>query len=152
MIDRVKRFFDALGGSPASADDHADDVRIATAVLLIEMMRADASVAEAEQQRVTMILREKFALDDAELAQLLAHGTAAADTAYDLHRFTSQINKQFDNADKAQVIEYLWQVAYVDGELSAHENHLMRKVADLLYVPLADAAAAKARARQAVGL
>jgi uncharacterized tellurite resistance protein B-like protein len=44
----------------------------------------------------------------------------------------------------------MWQVAYADGHLSAHENHLMRKIADLLYVSHSDYIAAKVRARQKI--
>ena len=36
-----------------------------------------------------------------------------------------------------------------DAELSAHENHLMRKIADLLHITHGDYIAAKMRAREA---
>jgi uncharacterized tellurite resistance protein B-like protein len=29
----------------------------------------------------------------------------------------------------------LWKVSCADGKIDAHEEHLVRKVADLLYVP-----------------
>jgi uncharacterized tellurite resistance protein B-like protein len=45
----------------------------------------------------------------------------------------------------------MWQVAYADADLSAHEQHVVRKIADLLYVPHAAYIAAKLRARDAAG-
>jgi uncharacterized tellurite resistance protein B-like protein len=50
------------------------------------------------------------------------------------------------------MIEHMWRVAYADAELSAWEQHLVRKVADLLYVPHTAYIAAKLRAQQAAGV
>ncbi|WP_296489089.1 TerB family tellurite resistance protein [Rhodoferax sp.] len=48
-----------------------------------------------------------------------------------------------------QVIEYLWQVAYANGQLGAHENHLISKIAGLLHVTHGHCIAAKLHAKQA---
>jgi uncharacterized tellurite resistance protein B-like protein len=42
----------------------------------------------------------------------------------------------------------MWRVAYADAELSAHELHLMRKIAGLLHVPEDAYIAAKLRAKE----
>jgi uncharacterized tellurite resistance protein B-like protein len=43
----------------------------------------------------------------------------------------------------------MWQVDYTDKKISAHENHLMRKMGDLLHISHADYVAAKMRAKPA---
>ena len=68
------------------------------------------------------------------------------------HQFTSLINKGFDADQKIRIVENLWFVAMSDGHLDAHETHLTRKIADLLYVGHADYIAAKQRARVSAGL
>ena len=78
---------------------------------------------------------------------LMALAAEEARLATDYFQFTSLINKNFSAGQKVQVVEYLWQVAYADGQLDAHEQHFMRKIADLLYVSHADYVAAKQRAR-----
>jgi uncharacterized tellurite resistance protein B-like protein len=40
-------------------------------------------------------------------------------------------------------------MAYADAELAAHENHVLRRVAELLHVTHGDYIAAKMRAREA---
>jgi uncharacterized tellurite resistance protein B-like protein len=40
----------------------------------------------------------------------------------------------------------LWRVAYADGRVDPHEDALVRKVADLLYLPQAAYVKAKERA------
>ena len=52
---------------------------------------------------------------------------------------------------KIAIVELMWRVAYADGRLSADENHLMRKIGELLYIPHGAYVAAKLRAREAVG-
>ena len=148
MFAAFKQLFDTVAAPSSGDDEHA--LRLATAVLLVETMRADATVSPVERAHVLDVLRRRFALDASETARLLALGEEAAADAYDYHRFTSLLMRRFDLPRRVQIIELMWQVAYADGELSAHENHLMRKIADLLHVPLPDYAAAKARARQAL--
>ena len=43
----------------------------------------------------------------------------------------------------------MWRVAYADSELAAHENHVLRRIAELLHVTHGDYIAAKMRARDA---
>lgn len=69
-----------------------------------------------------------------------------------LYQFTSLLNRHFSAEQKERIIEHLWRVAFADAKLSAWEQHLVRKVADLLYVPHSVYIAAKLRARDAAGL
>lgn len=129
----------------AEPDEHA--LQLATAVLLIEVMRADTECKPEEQAAILAILRRRFDLTDSELDRLVQLGEQTAREAYDFHRFTALINRELDISEKTRIVQHMWEVAYVDDHLSAHENHLMRKIADLLYIPHADYVAAKARAR-----
>lgn len=153
MLKTLKDLFDnALSPGmnlPSRSGEHS--LQLATAVLLVEVMRANADVGAAERRAVLDALREKFALAEDEVERLLELAASTSETAYDLHRFTSEINRRCDPLRRVRIIEYMWQVAFADGKLCAHENHLMRKVADLLYVSHGDYVGAKARARQASG-
>lgn len=134
--------------------NHADSrpehtLQLATAVLLIEIMKSDADEAAQEQAAILKILKERFALSDAEVAQLTELGRRTARAANDFQQFTSRINRELNPSEKIRIIEYMWQVAYADEKISAHENHLMRKIAGLLYIPHSDYIAAKMRAKPA---
>lgn len=153
MLKTLKDLFDsALSPGmnlPSRSGEHS--LQLATAVLLVEVMRADAELGEAERRVALDALRETFALADDEVERLLELATTESEQAYDFHRFTSEINRRCDMSRRVRILEYMWQVALADGRLCAHENHLMRKIADLLYVSHADYVTAKARARRAVG-
>lgn len=149
MLNKLSDFLSAII-TPVGAESRPEHtLQLATAVLLIEVMQADADSTDLERATVLKILKERFYLADAEVAQLSDLGRQTARSANDFHQFTSVINRELDLSEKVRIIEYMWQVAYADGQISAHENHLMRKIADLLYIPHGDYVAAKMRAKPA---
>ncbi len=154
MLKTLKDLFDSLlppaGGTPPQAAEHT--LQLATAVLLVEVMRADASFHDAERQAVLAALRKVFHLADDEAQRLAELATATAQQATDLFGFTSQINSRFDMAQKLHMVELMWQVAYADGHLADHERHVLWRVADLLHVPQGAYVNARMRAQQAAGL
>jgi uncharacterized tellurite resistance protein B-like protein len=149
MLSKLSDFMSAIIG-PASVENRSEHtLQLATAVLLIEVMRSDFVSTDQEQATTLKILKERFHLSDTEVAQLSELGRRAAKGANDFHQFTSPINHKLESAEKVCIIEYMWQVAYADSQISAHENHLMRKIANLLYIPHKDYIAAKMRAKVA---
>lgn len=152
MISTLKGFFKQLV-IPGTPDNTADKtLQVATAALLVEIMRSDNHIAAEERALIETTLREQFALQAGELDSLLRLAEAEAQRAVGYYPFTSLINKQCSLEQKVRIVETMWHVAMSDGHISAHENHLMRKIADLLYVGHADYIAAKQRARVSAGL
>ena len=154
MIADIRNFFANLiapaAGTSGVASQHA--LQLATAALLLEMMRMDGSVTADETAAVAKALESQFGLAAEEAAALMALATAEAREATDYFQFTSLINRRFTPEQKLRVVEAMWTVAWSDAELSAHERHLMRRIVDLLHVPHGDAVAAQARARARAGL
>ena len=128
--------------------DHA--LRVATAVLLIEVVRADFAVEPAEEARMRQLLQQQFDLEDAELDALLEEARTDADHLVSLQHITRLLNQHFDHAMKRRVIEMMWQVVYADGEKDHYEEHLLRKVADLLYVSHAEFIQARHKAEEQI--
>ena len=150
MIDGIRDFFNQFIATDNAASDAARQhaLEIATAALLLEMMRMDSTVTDEETATVTRVLQARFGLTAKELDTLLRFANEEARQATDYFQFTSLINRYYSAEQKIQVVEFLWQVAFADGHLDAHENHFMRKIADLLYISHADYVAAKQRARE----
>lgn len=147
MLNKLSDFLSTII-APASGDSRPEHtLQLATAVLLIEVMRSDAESTEEERDTVLAILRERFMLADAEVVQLTELGHRTATSANDYQQFTSLINRELTMPEKVRIIEYMWQVAYADRKISAHEDHLMRKIAGLFYVSQGDYIAAKMRAK-----
>ncbi len=153
MLNTLSELFSRLTAPPGaeSEADHAHTVQLAAAVLIAEVMRAQPGVSPAERAAALAALQQRFALDAAELARLLAQAEAQAAQANDFFRFTSQLNERCSQPDKIALVEAMWQVAYADGQLDVHENHVISKVAGLLHVTHGEYIAAKLRARDQAG-
>ena len=151
MLRTLKDLFDSLLPPPPGADPQAAEhaLQLATAVMLVEVMRADASFHAGEREAVLAALRDKFALADDEAQRLSDLAEATAKDATDLFGFTSRINERFDMPQKLRMVEHMWRVAYADGHLSEHERHVLWRVADLLHVPQGAYVHARLRAEQA---
>ena len=154
MISGIKDFFNQFieTGTRKSDIEDTKALQIATAALLLEMMRMDDEVTAAERESVSTTLLHMFDLDPLQLKTLIDLAEQETRQASGYHQFTSLINKGFDADQKIRIIGKLWFVAMSDGHLDAHETHLMRKIADLLHVSHADYVTAKQKARQLANL
>lgn len=154
MIASIKEFFSQFiePGTRPEATGGAHALQVATAALLLEMMRMDSRLTTEERDAIAATLQREFDLSADELATLVGLAEQEALQAHDYYQFTALINRHCDAVQKTRIVENLWHVAMADGHLDAHELHLMRKLADLLHVGHADYVAAKQRARARANL
>ncbi len=152
MLAAIRDFFEKNLAPSAAQADSTHATAVATAALLIEMVRMDGDVDAAERDAVMHAVRSKFGLAPDETETLFRLAEEEARQAVDYFQFTALLNRHFSAEQKERMIEHMWRVAYADAEVSAWEQHLVRKVADLLYVPHSAYIAAKLRAREAAGL
>lgn len=144
MFDAIKQFFDTHLGSEAT-EDPQHRLRLATAALLLEMTRVDDEVKIEEREAVMRGVAKAFDLSEDETAELVALAEEEVQNATCYHEFTRLINEGFSREQKILVVELLWEVAFADAELQKYEEHLVRKLSDLLYVPHGEFIQAKHR-------
>lgn len=143
MLDKLK----SLLAPTAGEEKHlAPSTELACAALLIELIYADYNKDPAEISAAKEALQQTFALQEAELQELIELAEKEKHDAVSMYPFTSVINEQFDAQEKIQIVAMLWQVAYADGHLDKFEEHYIRKIADLLYVSHKDFIQAKLKA------
>lgn len=151
MLQSIRDFFERNLAAADTPEAAAHSIQLATAALLVEVARIDRACTPQERAIALRAVRDKFGLPPAEAETLIALAEEEMARATDYFQFTTLINRHFSPEQKQRVIELMWRIAYADAELSAHENHLMRKVADLLHVPHGDYIAAKMRAQASAG-
>ena len=120
---------------------------LATAALFIEMMRADFEVTAEERTKLEVLLRETLELDENETRELVAEAEREVESSVELFQFTRLIDEAFTPEQKAKVVERLWRIAYADENVDRLEEHLVRKIANLLHVSHRDYIAAKLAAK-----
>jgi uncharacterized tellurite resistance protein B-like protein len=154
MVTAFNKFFKkhktpSLAGSE-EVSEHS--LQLATAALLIEMMRADAEITGDERRMVMKTIRTRFHLTEEESDALLQFAEEKIRKATGYYEFTSLINKGFTYEQKVKVIENLWEIAFTDKSLDKHEEHMVRKIADLIYVEHKDFIDAKLRVKKKLDL
>lgn len=106
----------------------------AVAALLMEVMLADHSVDEKEVEQVKCFLREISDLGD-DIDVLYAEAHSGVNEANDLYQFTKVINNTATLEQKVSLLKGLWRVALADGDIDAHEDHRIRRISELLFMP-----------------
>lgn len=133
MLNAIKSFFEQ-NIHPEQEEDLDHQLKLATAALLIEMMQQDHKIHEVERETVRESLQKEFDLTREETNELFRLAAEEADDAVDYHQFTSLIARHCTREQKIKVVEYLWRIAYADRHLDALEEHMIRRLADLIYV------------------
>ncbi|MGH8668782.1 MAG: TerB family tellurite resistance protein [Burkholderiales bacterium] len=146
MLRAIRRAFAA---PPEESPSGQEQVQLAVAVLLHEARRADYAEANRESVAAEAALVEIFALERAHAAALLAQGREKAQQLTSLYAPLAAVKRVFSPEERLRLVEHLWRVAFAEGGLDPHEDHYVRKVAHLLYVPNTQAMLARNRARDA---
>lgn len=136
MIQRIQRFFaERIQTRSSGNEGNQQSLRLATAALLIEVTRADFHVDAAERRAVIDAVQRFFKLSREQTDELVAMAEQEVNGSVSLFQFTQLVDREFSPEQKIQVIEMMWRVTYADLDKDKHEEHLVRKVADLLHVP-----------------
>ncbi len=135
MLDAIKSFFGA-SMAPESPDEEIDEseVRLAACALLIEIAYADDDFTSDERQHLLSAIRRQYGLDEERAEELIRLAEDARANAVDLWQFTKLIKSTYSLGQKMVLLEVMWGLVYSDGELSSHEESLMRRVCHLLDV------------------
>ncbi len=133
MIRVLKSLFEPA--RRATEEDRQYGLRLAAAALLVETARADFAQDPAEITRLGELLATALRLEAAEVSALVAAARDSVEEATSLYDYTRVINDHCTPEQKVQLVSAMWVVAYADGDADKYEEHLIRNVSDLLYVP-----------------
>lgn len=148
MINSIKSFFEKnLATDSGEANPSIKDTDLASAALLIEVMRSDHELDERETEKFVEVLREHLNIAEDDLEELIALAEAEAKEATSLYEFTRLINDGYNYSNKILLIENMWRIAFSDEKLDKYEDHLIRKIAELIYVSHSDFIKCKLKVR-----
>ena len=123
------------------------EMQLAVAVLLHEARRADYAEGGEESQAGVQALMDIFRLERSAAVELLAHGREKAQQLTSFYAPVSTVKREYGQEERIRLVEHLWRVAFADGQLNLYEDHYVRKIAHLLYVPNTQSMLARNRAR-----
>ena len=137
----IKRIFEqvaiVISAKPATEESNPEReqaIRLATAVLMLDVARADHVFEETEFDEVLKLAESHFGLTPEESAELVNEADDKAEKLTSLHEFTQLLHNNLEENEKAGIVEMLWKIAFADGRLDKYEDSLVLKISDLLHV------------------
>jgi len=149
VISRLKKM---LKTSERRGEPNDEDLKLAAATLMFEVIRSDGRVDKVELIYMGEILRREFKLSDSDLDELFKTAKDSAHNATSLQGFTREICESWGNAKRMKLLEYLWMLALADDRIDPHERHLVRKVAGLLYLNESQIVQSRENAKRELGV
>jgi len=142
MLAKISHFLNQLN-KPEIAQEEKISLEMACTVLLCEVMRADGHLDLQEQSLLESIIVDKFSIAQEEAKALIAEGISLSEHATDFYQFTSVLNKHYQDKEKTKIVTLLWQLARADGNVARIEEHIIKRIADLLHLRHVDYIKAK---------
>ena len=145
-------FFKKIFQNEESEDPTIDDKTSTKAciALLLETSMADEILDESELIALKNTLQKDFQINEDEIDELIDLAKENVEDSTSLYEFTRDINDNFDAAERVKLIESMWKIAYADGNIDKYEEHIIRKVANLIYVAHSDFIKAKLSAKEQI--
>lgn len=109
-----------------------DPLRLATAAILLDIAYADGEFSPAEDGDIVGYLKKAFALDEESARDLLKAADELRAQTIDHFALTNYIRHNTPLDQRIDIVRTMWRVVFADGRLTAYENYLVRKIADLL--------------------
>ena len=134
LFSQVVETITSTDSTEAGAQNRESALRLATAILMLDVARADDVFDESEFDRALNLIETHFDLTPEEAAQLVNLANEKAEDLISVHEFTQLLHEHLDEDEKAHVIALLWQIAYADGRLDKYEDSLVLKISDLIHV------------------
>jgi uncharacterized tellurite resistance protein B-like protein len=120
-----------------------DEYKVACTALLCEAASMDGVFDENEKKLILVLIQKQFNVDANEANKIYIEGKNLAENSSQLYGFTRIIKESWEVEKRITLLEMLWELAYVDGELDAAEDMLIRRIAGLIHVEDRDRIEAK---------
>ena len=147
MITALKQLFDKLSTNEDSRLSE-QDLHLAMAALLVEVATIDQHFDEQEWATLQTLLMTQCHLSASDAQALANEGREASANSSSLYDFTQLINSHCEYPQKVALVEGLWKIAFADGSVDKYEEHIIRRIADLIHVSHRDFIQAKIHIRE----
>ena len=141
-----KKIFQKDASEDLEIDEHGSIK--ACIALMLETSMADDLLDESEIKTLKATLINDFKLEENEIDELIEISKKNVDDSTSLYDFTRDINDNFEAKERFKLIESMWKIAYADGNIDKFEEHIIRKVSNLIYVSHSDFIKAKISAKE----
>jgi len=144
----ISNFAENTNTENNSRESDSKILNLACAALLIETAFADKNFLEKEILSMKETLKKVFKMEEEIIDNLITEAEQKVAESTSLYEHTKIINELCDYESKLRLINGLWAVAFADQELDKYEEHLIRKISDLIHVSHTDYIKGKKKAKE----
>ena len=141
MFERLKGVFAREQNS--DVEPESTTVPLAAAMLLLEVAWADHELEDRELEQVKVALESMYEIDQDQGSEIVDRARADHEKSTGVFPFTRLLNERLDRSERKVLLVHLWRVANFEGDKEHYEEHVIRKITDLLYLNHSDFIAAK---------
>ena len=139
MIKRIKDLLSNFSNQEEVIEDEKiSSLDKACSALLIEVAYADKVLDESEINSLRESLKETYDIDEQIIDELISEAKKTVDESTSLYEYTRVVNDEFNYSDKLELLSRIWKLAFADGNLDKFEDHLIRKISDLVHISHSD--------------
>ena len=139
MIKRIKDLLSNFSNQEEVIEDEKiSSLDKACSALLIEVAYADKVLDESEINSLRESLKETYDIDEQIIDELISEAKKTVDESTSLYEYTRVVNDEFNYSDKLELLSRIWKLAFADGNLDKYEDHLIRKISDLIHISHSD--------------
>ena len=146
MLNKIKSLFKKEKKSVLPIKEDYD-VNLTCASLIIEVALADKDFDITEINLLKIILKDSYNISPEKIDNLIESAESTVKNNTSLYSYTREINDSLNYEQKIALLDGLWKISYADGTLDKFEEHLVRKISDLIHISHGDFITSKLKNR-----
>jgi len=127
-------FFKKIEEDNSQEQKYEFDIELVGCALGDEVAKADGNINSDELEKIKIELTKRsntLGLDSEEVLKTIE---IQSNESVSFNDFINQINDNFLQDQKLEMVEFLWQTAYADNVLDVDEERLIRRIADMIRI------------------
>ena len=134
MLKKIRSIFTKTSEEVSEKEQVTQKIDKTCAALIIEVALADKVFDESEVTLLKEMLLKAYTLEAGDIQDLIENAEKTVEESTSLYGYTREVNDNFDYESKLNLIDQLWRIAFADGHLDKYEEHVVRKIADLIHI------------------
>ena len=130
-------FFKKINSNNPSNDNQIKvdfNIELIACILAYEVARADGGIQFEELNKIKSEVTAKSLDLNLNPEEVFESIVMHSDESTSINNFINQINENFSQEQKLEMISFLWHTAYADNVLEVDEERLIRRIADMIRI------------------
>ena len=142
MLDKLRGFFSVAQPLAEQTIMTSEDLRLATAVILVACASTDRDFSASEYESIASLIQRHLKLSQIEVTKLI-DAAATSENVSMLAQFVSEIREHLTPQQREQVLSCAWAVIFADGICSDSEKSFASELRHSLGLSLEQALRAR---------